>query len=248
MTAYPEFGVPSMAKPEILRRIIPEEELFPPRNTAAWEAHHAYNAWGKNTWICDDIMESYFGKPDTLEEMVERSEWLQSAGYQGAFEEMRRQWPHCSMAVNWCFNEPWMTAANNSLLSYPAIPKKAYSAVAASLRPVIFSARIEKFSWNAGEIFEAELWLLNDAPKPCRGKTSVILQVGEWKKELGEFELSAEPNRNRQGVTVREILPEVAGCDRLKLILQSDGDSSSEYVLQYKIPKKKARSMWLNGM
>ena len=41
---------------------------------------------------------------------------------QAIFEEARRQWKHCSVCLNWCFNEPWMTAANNSIVAYPAKP------------------------------------------------------------------------------------------------------------------------------
>ena len=51
-------------------------------------------------------------------------------------EEARKQAPLCAMAINWCYCEPWKTAANNSLIAYPAAPKKAYEAVRAALRPV----------------------------------------------------------------------------------------------------------------
>ena len=43
-TAYTEFGVPALAGADVLRKIIPEDELFPPRVTDAWVAHHGYFA------------------------------------------------------------------------------------------------------------------------------------------------------------------------------------------------------------
>ncbi len=68
------------------------------------------------------------------------------------------------MALNWCFNELRPSAANNSLLNYPAIPKPAYDAVRDACRPALVSARIPKFQWEGGETFHAEIWLLSDAP------------------------------------------------------------------------------------
>ena len=236
-TAYTEFGVPSVSGVEQLKKIIPEGELFPIEETPAWVAHHGFGAWGKSTWLCLDILEKYFGKPASLEDVVEQSNWLQCAGYQGAFEEMRRQWPHCSMMMNWCYNEPWITAANNSIISYPAIPKSAYEYVKSAMRPKLFSARIAKFNWKADETLEAELWLLNDTPETITGKVHVTLTVGDTVIELLDWQAEAGANGNCHGPTVRCILPNVE-TDRLTLTLRSEEGMSSTYCLRY-TPKKK---------
>ena len=96
---------------------------------------------------------------------------LQCVGYQLSFEEMRRQWPHCSAALNWCCNEPWNTAANCSIIAYPNTPKPAYEFIRSALRPALFSARIPHFVWKAGERFTAGIRLLNDSPAPAPGGT-----------------------------------------------------------------------------
>ena len=237
-TAYTEFGVPSVASVELLKKVIPEEELFPIKETNAWIAHHGFSAWGKSAWLCLDTLEQYFGEPQKLEDVVEQANWLQCAGYQAAFEEMRKQWPHCSMMLNWCYDEPWITAANNSIISYPAIPKPAYEYVKSAMRPALFSARISKFDWKAEEVFEAELWLLNDKPEAIKGKVHARLQVGEETVDLLDWSAEAEANGNMQGPTVRWILPNVE-ADRLTLTLESEDGMSSTYCLQYK-PKKKS--------
>ena len=153
-TAYTEFGVPSIAPLDVLKRIIPENEIFPIEATESYVLHHAKKAWGEETWACADILERYFGKPTCIEDMIEQSNWLQTEGYRASFEEMRRQWPRCSAAINWVYNEPWYTAANNSVLVYPATPKPAYYAIQSALRPVIFSARFSKLDWKEGEKFK----------------------------------------------------------------------------------------------
>ena len=67
------------------------------------------------------------------------------------------------MALNWCFNDCWPTAANNSIIEYPTKPKtQAYNSIQKSCRPVCFSARFKKFSWMPAETFEADLFVLND--------------------------------------------------------------------------------------
>ena len=180
-----------------------------------------------------DVLEMYFGKQSSLEEVVENSSWLQCEGYKAAFEEMRRQWPHCSMALNWCYNEPWITAANNSIVEYPARPKPAYEAVKAALRPTLFSARIAKFSWREGETFEAELWLLNDKPERAYGKVKAVLQIGDRTLDLLEWTAEADAGLNTQGPTVRLVLPH-ADTDRITLILLAENGTESRYTLQYK--------------
>ena len=246
-TAYTEFGVPAMSSLETLKKIIPEDELFPIEPTDAWIAHHGLEAWGKYNWVCMDVLEMYFGKQNSIEEVVENSSWLQSEGYKGAFEEIRRQWPHCSMALNWCLNEPWHTASNNSIIEYPTKPKPAYESVKAALRPTLFSAKIAKFSWSEGEMLEAELWLLNDAPRAAYGKVRAILQIGDRTLDLLEWSAEAEAGLNTQGPTVRAVLPRV-DADRMTLILQADDGMESRYCLQYKPAAKPVNTVKILNM
>lgn len=114
------------------------------------------------TWLGEPTIERYFGRAQTLDQLIERSSLMQGEGYKAVFEEARRQKPYCAMALNWCFDEPWPAAANNSLVAYPSVPKPALDQVRRACRPLCASARIAKFDWTEGELFEAEVWLLND--------------------------------------------------------------------------------------
>jgi len=210
-TAYSEFGCPGPASVETLRRIIPEAERFPPRAGTAWEAHHALGAWDMDpgTWLCEATIERYFGPSNTLEELVARGQLLQAVGYQCLFEEARRQKPVSAMALNWCFNEPWPTAANNSLVSWPAEPKPAYAAVRASCRQVLASARVKQFSWQVGETFEAELWILNDAPVTlAAGHLEAELLIGQTRLSLGRRDFpELAPRQNHCAGSVQAPIP-----------------------------------------
>jgi len=174
-TAYTEFGIPGITSVEMLREIIPEEELFPiPEDRGgSWKAHHAFEAWGKEAWLGYPTLEKY-GDVSTLESLVDTSRWLQYAGYKAIFEEARRQKPYCAMAINWCWCEPWKCAVNNSLIAYPNIKKAGWYSVRDSLRDVLGSARMLRFDYERGGRFECELWLLNDSPDEI-GEASVTV-------------------------------------------------------------------------
>ncbi|MDR0352602.1 MAG: hypothetical protein LBI02_04375, partial [Opitutaceae bacterium] len=223
-TAYTEFGVPAPAPEALLREIIPEKEIFPPRRDGSWAAHHALGAWLDGSHLYPETLEHYFGPAETLAQLVERGQLLQSEGLKGLYEEARRQKPSASMALCWCFNEPWPAAANLSIVSWPARPKPALAAVAAACRPLLASARIRKFAWREGETLDAQLWWLNDSPEaiPAPGPIRPRIETGDGKS----FELPAwdagprvlAPGTNLAGPCLEWKIPPLSGS-RLKLVL-----------------------------
>jgi len=237
-TAYTEFGMPGPASLEILKTIIPENELWPPKPGTSWESHHAYKAWVGDTWLCQGIIEDYFGPSRSLGELVANGQLLQGEGYKCIYEEARRQKPYCSIAANWCFNEPWPTAANNSLVSFPDIPKPAFYAVKNSCRPVLASARFSKYKWNEGEIFSTEIWMLNDLPEDVpAGKVTIKIASGNEQFTLLDWNYNPMPaNINQAGPTVRYKLPKWT-ANRFRVLLEVEGhpEFNSEYTLAYEI-------------
>ncbi len=233
-TAYSEFGCPGPAPLAVLRRIIAEDELWPPRRGTAWETHHAFGSWQADSWLHLETIERYFGRSTSLEELVERGQVLQAAGFQGMFEEARRQKPTASMALNWCLNEPWPCAANNSLVAWPCEPKPALARVAAACRPTLASARIRKFAWAAGECFDPEIWCLHDAPAGHAGvEIAVWLELDGVRYHLltwntGEMIAGA----NRRGPRAQFTLPEFdAERFTLRLEVRDRPEWNSEYTL-----------------
>ena len=235
-TAYTEFGCPGPASVQTLRKIIPESELFPPRRGTSWVSHHAFDAWGADagSWLMLHQIEDYFGPCRSIEEVAERGQILQGEGYKFIFEEARRQQPVAAMALNWCFNEPWPTAANNSLIGWPAEPKRAYTEVTRACRPALASARIAKFRWKSGEVFNPELWLLNDSPEAVpAGRVAAVLVMGERKIPLLNWDFPAlEANTNLAGPVIRIVLPALADT-QMKLMLSVAGrpEFDSVYTL-----------------
>lgn len=235
-TAYTEFGCAGPSNLETIESIIPPDEMFPPRLGTAWETHHALGAWQGNTWLLPEVIEDYFGASENVAQIVERGQLMQNEGYKALFEEARRQKPTCAMALNWCLNEPWPTAANNSLINWPDKPKPALRHVAQSCRPTLASARIAKFRWREGELFNPELWLLNDAPiEYSKGHVEAFLQMGNDEHFLLGWDFARlENNVNLIGPQIRFRVPH-ANASQMKLVLRAPEHPAwnSEYTLIY---------------
>ncbi|MFD0673068.1 glycoside hydrolase family 2 protein [Cohnella sp. GCM10027633] len=243
-TAYTEFGVPGPASVEALKSFIPPDELFPPKRGTSWESHHAFNALADNMWLMSDQLAYYFGAYETLEQVVAYGQWLQSEGYKCIYEESRRQKPKCAMALNWCYNEPWPAAANNSIVSWPARPKPAYYAVQSACRPVLASARIEKFDWKEGEWFAPELWVLNDSPDAVpAGRMEAYLIGGDGERRLilaWDYDALAA-NENRRGPSVGFRLPDLGAMEfTLALRVAGRPDWDSAYKLLFRHDETKS--------
>ncbi len=165
-TGYIEFGMSSMSSYEELCKFMPQDALKKFENTQPWRDHFAFEVEGRTSGHADyDSVCKYFGKTEDVKDFIAYSHFLTCAGYTYVFEEARRQ-KGCSMAMNWCFNEPWYCAANNSLLSYGNVKKPTYDAVKEALSPVTPSLRMSRFDYKKGDTFTGEVHLLNDSQKP----------------------------------------------------------------------------------
>ena len=241
-SAYIEFGCSGPASVELIRSIIPENELFPPEATSSWKLHHGFDAWegDESSWLCLSALEHYFGKAESLDEIVDAGQLLQGEGLRAIYEEARRQKPRCSMALSWCFNEPWPTAANNSIISWPCQPKPAYDYVRQSCRPSLASARVSKFLWRDGEIFEAELWMLNDAAHAVKGdRVEAYLRFAEDEVFVLAWDFETlDANENAVGPILRYPIPEF-DAQTFDLILRVDAtpEWNSQYLFCYQSSK-----------
>jgi beta-mannosidase len=235
-TAYTEFGVPGVANMDVLKRFIPANELFPPERNTAWETHHAMGVWHEESWLELSCLEKYFGKLHSLEALVKCSQLLQCEGLKFIYEEARRQKPYCSMALNWCYQEPWPSAANNSLINWPNEIKPAYYHVANACRPVLASVRVPKFEWREGEDFHCDLFLLNDTyDKTGKCKVRVSLQYDGKEIILLNWDCSgAGEFENVQGPTTHVRIPQMKS-NLFSIRVQVDGkpEYNSLYMLLY---------------
>lgn len=242
-TAYTEFGCPSMASGDYIRKFMSEADFndLSPDNKV-WKGHHAFDAWRENSWVRECEVEYFFGGYNGIDDLCEKTQYIQAMCYRSAFEEMRRQWPHCSMALNWCLNEPWPTAANNSIISYPDIKKPAFDSVKAALRPFAATLRIQKQLWWAGETFRAEIHILNDSiTEKESGSVKIYYSFDGEKLPAGEFKYGKIPEQtNAECGAVSFVIPEnFSGFVTVYLEVDGHPEASSVYTYPCKAKESK---------
>lgn len=233
-TAYTEFAVPGAAGVEVLKSFIPTNQLFPPKPGTAWESHHAMGAWQADSWLEMPTLEKYFGKIKSIEELVAYSQLLQCEGLKFIYEEARRQKPYCSMALSWCYQEPWPTAANNSLINWPNEIKPAYHHVTKACRPVMASARIPKFEWKSGEVLSCDLYMLNDSYGSLEeSRMEVVMQYDDKEMLLLTWDCpSSDGFRNMEGPAATIVIPEMkSDLFTLSIRVEGNPEYNSSYIL-----------------
>ena len=100
-TAYTEFGCNGSSPKEYILKYIMDEESYVDCNEQndIWRSHHAFRAWNESCWIGIPDVVYFFGGYSDVDDLVDKSIYLQDMCYKTMFEEMRRQAPLCSMAV-----------------------------------------------------------------------------------------------------------------------------------------------------
>ena len=234
-TAYTEFGCPAVSDSKQIKSFMsPKDyEEWGPDNEV-WVGHHGFHAWRAACWVRIPEVEYFYTGYTDKEDLFKKTEFLQCMSYRSCFEEMRRQWPHCAMALNWCFNEPWPTIGNNSLISWPDKVRPAYYAVKASLRPTLASLRVDHHLWHAGDTFQAEIWMLHDALEALEGGSiTVSYSLGNMPyREWGTVRYpDIAPQTNFKSGMLSFVIPkDFEGEIHVKLCVEEREELSSEYT------------------
>jgi beta-mannosidase len=114
----------------------------------------------------------YLGPADEgdLAALVEASQRVQAAALQTGIEacRLRREGSGhaqpCGGVAFWQFNEPW-SAVSWSVIDRCGRPKAAFTMLKSSYAPLMIAARFARRAYRPGDLFEAEVWLVNDGPQ-----------------------------------------------------------------------------------
>ncbi len=112
---------------------------------------------------------------NNLEAIIEASQRAQATGLQIAIEQMRRRKGESGGVILWQFNEPW-PAISWAIVDYFRRPKLAYRLLKQWYSPLLISLKFDLgVNWQPGDLFEAEVWGVNDSPDAARGACFVSL-------------------------------------------------------------------------
>lgn len=154
---HSEFGVDGMASVETLKTFLSEKHLKP--TTMAkdhiWRHH---GEWWDTSWRDNHI----FGVPETLEQQVARSQFMQAEGLRYAIEANRRRAFANSGSVIWQANELYPNVSSTSLLDYRIEGKPAYFQIAKAFAPLNVSLKYDKLIYAPGEVVKVEVFVTRD--------------------------------------------------------------------------------------
>ncbi len=244
-TAYTEFGCNGGATKEYILKYIMDKDNYNDCNAEneIWRAHHAFRAWSPSAWLGKPEVEYFFGGYKDTDDLLDKTLYLQAMCYSSMFEEMRRQAPVCSMAINWDFNEPWPCAGGNSLVNWPAEPKSALDSVRSSLRPTLLSLDIPHNRYLTGETLVGSVWVLNDSAEQAEAcEVEVYLHNGGQKTKVANISTSSVAARENGKFAEFEISIGVGIDEQFSVSLECGAhpEWNSTYSLVHKKDKTDA--------
>lgn len=155
---HSEFGAEGLANRITLEHTVPAGDRWPVTlDNPVW-FHRG--AW----WIKAAQWRASLGEVETLDRLIQGTQYLQAESVRYAVEANRRRKFQNSGSLPWQFNEPYPMAACTSAVDYYGRPKPLYYAVARAYAPLLVAARFETQSWAGRAGFEAELWCANSTP------------------------------------------------------------------------------------
>jgi beta-mannosidase len=168
-----EFGLQALPHLDTLRAALPDP-------TTGWPTHHAdlqkLERYALRFEIQDtqyEIRNTYTpdlnSKLQNLKSKIATSQRAQATALQTAIEHMRRRKGEAGGVCLWQFNEPW-PAISWAIVDYFGRPKLAYQRLSNWYNPLLISLKFPVGQhWQAGEIFEAEIWAINDSLQSFTG-------------------------------------------------------------------------------
>jgi beta-mannosidase len=157
-----EFGLQAPPDEEALRRFLPLQDLWPPGRS--WRYH------GAGLHKLRRYARPFLSNRDpSLRGFVEASQRAQAHGLQMAIEHYRRRKADgCGGALVWQLNEPW-PAISWALLDHARRPKPAYETVKRLFNPLLVSIDYQPARFRPGELFAADVWVINDGAQTLPG-------------------------------------------------------------------------------
>ncbi len=109
-----------------------------------------------------------FGISENLREFILKSQLYQAIGNEFDMEFCRSNKFRNSGFLVWQFDDIW-PCFSWSQVDWYGTPKPSYYFLKRASRPVHISADYKKYLWNTSEVFNADIYLLNDKQEPVKG-------------------------------------------------------------------------------
>jgi beta-mannosidase len=188
-----EFGLQAVPDKETLRKVIPDEELWPPG--PSWRYHGA--ELPKLLRYARPFLQD---SDPSLDELIEASQRAQAHALQIAIEHYRRAKARGGGGVLiWQLNEPW-PAISWALVDYARRQKAAYTVVQRSMNPVLVSLEYPLRRYQPGDELPIGIWVINDLPSDLTGcELEIVLWTGPAQAAARHvMKVDIQPNSARE--------------------------------------------------
>ncbi|WP_341938296.1 glycoside hydrolase family 2 protein [Marinimicrobium sp. C2-29] len=151
----PELTAASAPSVDSLKKFIPEDELWP--MGVSWAYHWADIDVLKN--LNFEVFDDY--RTGSLEEFVEATQIAQGTVIQFALETYRRRKPKMSGVAICHFMTHWPDI-KWGVIDYYGEKKRSFDYLKRTYQPLLPSLQFDRRRWQAGEAFNAQIWVVND--------------------------------------------------------------------------------------
>lgn len=137
-----------------------------------------------------------FGQSENIQDFIRKSQLYQAIGNEFDMEFCRSNKFRNSGFLVWQFDDIW-PCYSWSQVDWYGTPKPSYYFLKRASRPVHISADYEKYLWNTGEVFNADIYLLNDKQVPVKNCMYRAMLLNAEGNLLTEQSGSAEIKTNK---------------------------------------------------
>ena len=124
---------PQIPPLESIRRMMPEESLWPPLNDI-WDFHSGRKDFN-SVKVYLNALERRYGKPKNIEELAMKAQWMNYEAIRPMFEAFAVNWPVATGVVQWQLNSAW-PEFYWQLYDWYLMPTGAYFGTQKACRPV----------------------------------------------------------------------------------------------------------------
>lgn len=157
-----EFGCNGMSCVNSLKKFLSKKNVVVTdmQKNDTWR-HHG-EVWCAMWWVKELI-----GEPESLEDYVETSRFLQKAGLEYGINSHRRQAFYQSGCIIWQLNEMFPNVSSTALIDYYGNKKPAYFAAARAYDKTVVSFKYNKMLFEPNENNDVEIFIQSDTAKKC---------------------------------------------------------------------------------
>ena len=154
---HSEFGVDGMLSLRSMKKFLSEENIKVTSmgENCVWRHH---GEW----WDSSHRDNHIFGVPETIEQQIGRSQYIQAEGLRYGLEANRRRAYQNSGSIIWQINEPYPNICSTTLIDYYNETKPVFWQVGKAFAPLNVNLKYDKLIWEPSEEFTAEVYICLD--------------------------------------------------------------------------------------